>query len=147
MPSSLPETLLSKLKMENEKGVSLIESLLVIVVVASIVFLMANLPNAYALVGKSKHLSLAREIALKQIEDKRMLNYENLVLDNSPIVDSRLSLLPQGTGTVIVEDCNSKICINGESVKQVTTTINWKDNNKAQTVTLKTMISKGGLNQ
>ena len=131
----------------NQRGVSLIESLLVIVIVASIVFLMANLPNALALVSKSKHLSLAREIALKQLEDKRMLNYDNLVNDNSPIVDSRLSLLPQGNGAVIVEDCDLQICTNGESVKQVTTTINWKDNNKAQTVTLKTMISKGGLNQ
>lgn len=131
----------------SEKGVSLIESLLVVVVVASIVFLISSLPNALTLVSKSKHLSLAREIAAKQIEDKRMISYDNLVSDNSPISDSRLNLLSQGSGVVIVEDCNLEICNLGEEIKQVTAEVTWQDNNKPQSVILKTMISKGGLNQ
>lgn len=131
----------------SEKGVSLIESLLVVVVVASIVFLISSLPNALTLVSKSRHLSLAREIAAKQIEDKRMISYDNLVSDESPISDSRLNLLPQGSGVVIVEDCNLSICELGEAVKQVTAEVIWQDNNKPQSVILKTMISEGGLNQ
>ena len=63
-----------------------------------IVFLLANLPNAMMLINKSNHLSLAREIATKQIEDKRAISYANLTLDNPSnppaIVDSRLNLLP-----------------------------------------------------
>lgn len=136
--------------MMKEQGLALVESLLVIVVSAAIVFLLANLPNAMNLINKSKHLSLAREIVAKQIEDKRVTNYLNLVNDTTIItssVDSRISALPNGSGTVLVEECPSSICTNGEHVKQVTVTINWKDNNKLQEVTLKTLIGEGGINQ
>lgn len=126
--------------MKNQKGVSLVESLLVIVVIAAIVFLMANLPNAMNLISKSKHLSLAREIAAKQIEDKRSLSFANLVNDSAAISDSRIALLPNGSGTIAVEDYE-------ESIKQITATVSWKDNNKNQIVVLKTLIGEGGLNQ
>ncbi|MDO8576944.1 MAG: hypothetical protein Q7R82_01235 [Candidatus Daviesbacteria bacterium] len=133
--------------MKNEKGVSLIESLLVVVVIGSLVFLISSIPNALILISKSRHISLAREIVVKQIEDKRTINYSNLVNDNSPINDSRLNLLPQGSGTMAVTDCDPSICTQGENIKVVTATVNWQDNNKAQTITLKTMIGEGGINQ
>ena len=133
--------------MKSQQGASLIESLLVIVVISSIVFLLANLPNAMNLINKSKHSSLAREIAAKQIEDKRMIKYANLVNDSSTITDSRLNLLPKGAGVVIIEDCDQRLCTNNERIKQVTVSINWKDNNKLQSISLKTLISKEGLNQ
>lgn len=133
--------------MENERGFSLIESLLVVVIVGTIVFLLASIPNAMMLIGKSKHLSMAREIAAKQIEDRRTVSYINLVNDNSPIADNRLSLLPWGSGNVVVEDCSEQICTNEEHIKQVTVTVTWKDNSKLQNVTLKTMIGEGGINQ
>ena len=137
--------------MLNESGVSLIESLLVVVVAVAIVFLMANLPNAIGLITKSNHLSLAREIASKQIEDERGINYANLVPDTTNIADSRISLLPSGSGTMAVADCdpqtNTQFCPNGEHIKIVTVTINWKDNNKDQSVSLKTFIGEGGINQ
>lgn len=131
----------------RERGVSLIEALLVIVIVGTLVFLLANLPNALGLISKSKHLSLAREIATKQIEDKRTINYSNLVNDNSAIVDSRLNLLPQGAGTMEVKDCDPLICKSGEKIKQIVVEVSWKDNNKNQKVTLSTMIGEGGINQ
>ncbi len=133
--------------MRDQHGFSLVESLLVIVMIGIIIVLMANLPNAFNLINKSNHLSLAKEIASKQIEDKRTVQYVNLVNNSSLVVDSRLSLLPQGSGSILVEDCSILICTNGEHVKQITVTINWKDMSKAQTVTLKAMISEGGLNQ
>jgi len=86
--------------MKKEQGVSLIESLLVIAMVGIIVVLLANLPNAFSLINKSKHTSLAREIATKQIEDKRAINFANLANDNSQITDSRMTLLPSSSGTV-----------------------------------------------
>lgn len=130
-----------------EKGFSLIEALLVVVIIGSVVFLIANIPNALGLIGKSKHLSLAREIVVKQIEDKRTISYNNLVNDNSPISDSRINLLPQGSGTVEIEDCDLAVCTNGERIKVVTVTIAWQDNNQPQSVTLETMIGEGGINQ
>lgn len=132
---------------QSQAGVSLVESLLVIVVVGLMVFLLANIPNSLNLIGKSNHLSLAREIAGKQIEDKRATNYANLVSVDSPISDSRLSLLPKGSGTVVVEDCSPSICTNGEHIKQITATINWTETGKPQSISLKTLIGEGGLNQ
>lgn len=133
--------------MNNEKGISLIESLLAIVTVSLIVFLMANIPNALGLITKSKHASLAREIAIKQIEDERAINYANLVNDSSPINDARIGLLPSGSGTITITDCNPTICTNGEHIKQITVAVNWKDNNRTQNLTLNTMIGEGGINQ
>lgn len=134
----------------SQTGVSLIESLMVVAIMAVVVFLMANLPNAMGLINKSKHLSIAREIATKQIEDKRSINYANLVNDTTPItasLDSRINLLPNGSGSIQVENCPVQICTNSEHIKQVAVTINWKDNNKNQTISLKTFIGEGGLNQ
>lgn len=135
--------------MIGEKGVSLIESLLVVVVVGFIVALMANLPNAMGLITKSKQLSLAREIAAKQIEDKRAISYANLALTDGPenISDARLDLLPKGTGTMEIKNCDPLICTNGEPIKQVVVTINWKNNSKQQTIRVNTLLGEGGLNQ
>lgn len=133
--------------MKGEDGASLIESLLVVVMVGVIVILLANLPNALGLMAKSSHLSLAREIATKQIEDKRAISFLNLANGSANISDSRIALLPQGSGTVVVEDCDMQICTNGEHVKQVSVTINWQANQKTQTINLKTFVGEGGLNQ
>ncbi len=143
-----------RVTLKNESGVSLIESLLVIIVLSAIILLMANLPNALGLVNKSKHLSLAREIAVKQIEDKKATSYANLVPGTTNItvtVDPRMTSLPGSSGTVKVEDCDPLVspqfCPNSEHIKIITVTINWKDNNKPQTTSLNTFIGEGGLNQ
>lgn len=149
-----------KTQISKEQGFSLIESLLLVVVIGSVVFLIGNIPSAIMLVGKSKHISLAKEIAVKQIEDKRSISYSDIGFGSYPINDSRLGLLPQGSGTVIVGvkdeetpdpndwiPCDRSVCTNGEAVKQIAVTVDWVDNNKPQTVTLKTMIGEGGINQ
>ena len=135
------------LEKSRNKGVTLIESLLVVVVVGGIVLLLANLPNAIGLIGRSRHLSLAREIIAKQVEDKRATSYINLVNDISPIVDPRIALLPSGSGQVKVEDCDPLICTNSENIKQIIVTVNWVENSKLQSISLKTLIGEGGLNQ
>lgn len=133
--------------MKNEQGVSLIELLLVILIISSAVLLIANLPNALLLVTKSKQVSLAKEIATKQIEDKRTISFSNLVNDTVAINDIRINMLPQGSGTTVVVDCDSSICTNGEHVKKITVTVSWKQNNKPQIMTLTTLIGEGGINQ
>lgn len=130
-----------------QRGISLVELLLVIAVIGSTVILLANIPNAILLINKSKHVSLAKEIAAKQIEDKRSINYANLVNDTSQIADTRIGLLPQGTGSVVISDCDLLICPNNEHIKKVIVTISWKDNNKIQNVILSTLIGEGGINQ
>ncbi len=129
------------------KGSSLVEVILIIIVVGSITFLIGNIPSAIGLMTKSSHLSLAREIASKQVEDERSLGYANLVIGTNTISDSRISLLSGGSGTVTVEDCDSQTCPNGEHLKKVTVTITWKDLGKSQTATITTLIGEGGINK
>lgn len=124
----------------REKGVSLIESLLVVAVVGTTVFLLVNLPNALGLVTKSRHLSLVREIASQAIETKRQISFINLVNGSESINDPRITLLPQGSGSVVVED-------SGEDIKKITVTINWKEGEKSQSTSLTTLIGEGGINQ
>ena len=131
----------------REKGVSLIESLLVVVIISVIVLLMANLPNAMGLIQKSRHLSLAREIAAKALEDKRSISYANLVNDTTLVSDPRVTMLPKGAGEVLVEDCAQQICTNSENIKHLQVSVSWKENTKDQKVTLDTFIGEGGLNQ
>ncbi len=133
--------------MRSQRGVSLVESLLVIVAVSAIVLLMVNLPNVINLMNKSNHLSLAREIGLKQLEDKRTTSYINLVNGTTTISDTRVGMLPQGAGTVIVADCDPSICTNSEHLKKITVSVSWKDNNKQQNFKIDTFIGEGGLNQ
>src|SRR3989338_8490995 len=92
------------------KGFSLIEMLLVVVTVSTIVFLLASLPNAFLLMTKSKHLSLAREIASKQIEDIRATAFVNLINDTTEISDIRLNQLPDAAGAKIIADCEAAVC-------------------------------------
>ncbi|MBI2020282.1 hypothetical protein HYS94_02570 [Candidatus Daviesbacteria bacterium] len=131
--------------MSNEKGLSLIEVLLIIAIIGVTVILLANIPNAMNLITRSRHTSLAREIATKQIEDKRAVNYINLANGSSNISDSRMSQLPQGSGTILIEDCDLSVCTNSEAIKTITVTVNWLNNSKPQTLTLTTFIGQGGL--
>lgn len=124
----------------RERGVSLIESLLVVAVVGATVFLLANLPNALGLVTKSRHLSLVREIASQAIESKRQISFINLVNGTESISDPRITLLPQGSGSVVVEG-------SGEDIKKIIVTINWKEGEKSQSTALTTLIGEGGINQ
>lgn len=130
-----------------KNGFSLVETILVIAIGGILIILLANLPSALTLITKSKNTSIAKEIAAKQIEDKRNISYSNLANDKGNITDPRLSLLPQGEGTITVEDCDLSVCTNGESIKQVTVSITWKDNQKPQEVRIKTLVGEGGLNQ
>lgn len=131
----------------KEKGASLIESLLIVVTISTIVFLMANLPNAMGLIQKSRHLSLAREIAAKSLEDMRTISYINLVNGTTPVSDPGISLLPKGSGEIAVKDCPGQICTSSENIKYIRVTVSWADNQKTQTVSLDTFIGEGGLNQ
>lgn len=130
-----------------KSGFSLVEAILVIFVGGLLILLVASLPNAFNLVNKSKNMSLAREIAVKQVEDLRSISFSNLALGTENIDDNRIALLPQGSGSVTVEDCDIAICTNGEDIKLIKVSVNWKENNKDQIVDMVTLIGEGGLNQ
>lgn len=133
-----------------KNGFSLVETILVIFIAGILVLVLVNIPNALGLINKSKHLSLAKEIATKQLEDKRNTNYANLVNDTITLSTSsepRLSLLPAGMVVVKVEDCSENICQNSEAIKQVGVSVSWLEGSKTQNISLDTLVGEGGLNQ
>lgn len=123
----------------------MVEIIVVIAAISFLVILISSLPNSINLINKAKNVSVAREIIQKEMEDQRSLQYINLA--SGPVVDTRLKLLPQGAGEVLVEDCSPTICAVGENTKVVTITVTWKDGLKGQLVKVKTMMSEGGLNR
>lgn len=125
---------------KNNKGVSLIELLLVIAMVGFLVLLIGNLPNSINLIGKANHQSIALKIASKALEDKRGLQYANLANGEAALSDPRLLKLPSSGGLVLVEDYDS-------TIKQVLIKVTWIENGKNQEVSLKTLVSEGGLSK
>lgn len=133
--------------MGNKKGVSLIELLLVVTAVGFLVVLVGNIPNSIGLVGKAGRQSLAREIASKQIEDKRATKYINLTNGVSSVSDARLAQLPFAGGQITISDCDATVCNHGEAAKKITIVITWKELDQTVKVQLDTLIGEGGLNQ
>lgn len=134
-----------KSQISNPTGVSLVELLIVVAVIGFLAILVASIPNSIALIGKSKYVSVAREIAVKQIEDSRAIGYDNLVDGSNAVNDSRLNSLPSGTGSVTISDCDISICASGEDLKQVIVKVSWKESGKDAEVKLTTFVSENGL--
>ncbi len=128
---------------QNNKGFSLIEILLVLLIIGFVVMLIFNLPPSINLIGSSRYNSLAKDIASKKIEDLRARGYENLA--SGAFSDNGLNSLPSGFGEVVVEDCPVSICTNTEEVKQVTVKVKWLEGSEEETVELLTMIGEGGI--
>ncbi len=129
----------------QSKGVSLVEILLVIATVGFLILVIANIPPSVNLIGRSRHESLAREIASKALEDKRTTGYINLADGENNIIDSRLNLLPSSLGKTLVENCPASVCTLSENAKNVIASVKWKEEGKDREVKLQTLISEGGL--
>jgi hypothetical protein len=132
---------------KNQKGVSLVELLLVIGAVVILVFLLGSLPASFNLISKSKHQSIAREIISKEVESLRATPYDNIATGQISIADSRIGLLPSGSASRLIEDCDPTVCTQDENTKKVTITIIWNESGKEQNEELVTLMSERGLNQ
>lgn len=130
----------------NQKGFSLVEVLLVVMMVGFIAMMIFNLPQSLRLTGASSHETLAKEIASQQIERLRSRTYENLGGNGTmPISDPRLDKLIGGVGSVTVADCPGSVCVNNEEIKQITVEVSWQDEGKTNSVKYDTLIARGGL--
>ena len=65
--------------MNKEKGISLIEVLLVVVAVVILAILISSLPQSIVTIRKSNNISLAKEIASRELDLLRRQSYTNLV--------------------------------------------------------------------
>lgn len=131
----------------KEKGVSLVELVLVVAAVAFLALLINNLPSALSSINRSRHASLAREVVSRQIDYLRKQSYGNLSNGSSSFTDSGLVSLPSSSASYEIEDCSPEICTNQEAVKRVRVTVGWNESGDAKTVEVTTFIGEGGLAQ
>ena len=134
-----------KTKLNNQRGISLVEVILVMIIAGVMFLLIANLPSSLSLIGTSRREALAKEIIAKKIEDLRSQTYVNLANGTIQIIDSRLSSLPQSSSQVTIDDCPITICTNGELAKQVKIHLTWIESGKTKTMDIATLIAKNGL--
>jgi prepilin-type N-terminal cleavage/methylation domain-containing protein len=128
-----------------QKGFSLIELLLAIVIIGFIGLLIANLPNSINLITRGKQSSIAKDIGSQIVEDARASGYDNLANGTTTVSDYRLSSLTGGSASREVDDCPASICKKGEQIKQVIATISWQAGTAQERVNVTTLVSKGGL--
>lgn len=134
-------------KNNQQKGVTILELVLVVFTIGFMALLINNLPGAVKSISISKHLSIAKNIADKEVEYLRRQTYGNLTNGAMTFTDLSLSNLPQGSASYTISDCPVSICTQGESVKQAQVTVSWKEEGKVSSVNLYTLISDGGLGQ
>ncbi|RJP46033.1 MAG: type II secretion system protein [Armatimonadetes bacterium] len=135
--------------LKDAKGFSLIELVLVVAMISFIALLINNLPSALASVNRSRHTSIAREAAERQLESLRRWPFDQLTLGVYQFDDTDLSQLSEVDAFYEVENCPAQICAWEESEmskpKAVTVKVTWKETGKLQTVNLVTLVSQGGV--
>ncbi|MFH0937172.1 MAG: hypothetical protein V1808_02680 [Candidatus Daviesbacteria bacterium] len=137
----------------KERGVSLIELLLVIAAVVFLVMLIGSLPSSVSSINKSRHSSLARDIASKKIDSLRKQGFSFLDLTTSlegdPFSDPSLTSLPQGSAVYQVLDCPDTICTSSpkEQAKEVKVKVSWNESGDNKKVELTTIVASGGITQ
>ncbi|MCL4367048.1 hypothetical protein M1563_02675 [Patescibacteria group bacterium] len=130
-----------------EQGVSVIELVLVTVIIAALALLVANLPSSVSSINRSRHSSIAKDIATRELEYLRKLSYDSLSNGTNNFTDPDLTSLPKSTASYTVNDCQEPACINGEKAKIVTVSVAWNESGDDKTVDLSTIVSQGGLAQ
>ena len=133
--------------MHKQKGISLVEFVLVIATIGFLVLLVANLPSSLASISRSSHQSIANSVANKQLEVLRKQGASNLSNGVTNFTDSSLNKLPNVSASYSVSDCPVTICTSQEPMKDVKVTITWKEMAEQKQVSLSTLIANQGLSQ
>jgi type II secretory pathway pseudopilin PulG len=133
--------------MKQERGISLIELILVVVAVGILALLVSSLPSSIQSIRHSGNTSLAREIASKQLDYFKKQPYANLSNGTSTFSDTGLSKLPSPTAEYEIDDCPVDICTSGEEAKKIKVIITWQEQGDTKNIELSTLIAEGGLGQ
>lgn len=131
----------------SEQGVSLVEIVMVIVALGFLILLIANLPSSFNLISRSRHQSLAKDVALRKIDSLRKQGYSNLVDGVNTFVDNDLVTLSSPSASYVISDCVAPVCTNAELAKQISVVVNWNESGDNKKVELSTIVSSGGLGQ
>lgn len=135
------------MKTKFQKGISIIELVLVVAAVSFLALLINNLPASISAINKSRHTSIAKNVANKQMEYLRSRSFTNLANGTNPFSNTELSKLPESAAQYLVEDCPGTVCTNTENAKKVTVSVSWKEAGETKSVELVTLVGEGGIGQ
>lgn len=136
-----------KFREKYEKGISLVELILVVVALGVLALLVAALPSSIQSIRNSGNTSQAREVASKQLDYLRKQTYANLSNGMNSFTDEDLLKLPSPTATYDIEDCPLEICTSGEIAKIIKVNVTWIESGNEKKLELQTLVSEGGLAQ
>ncbi|HEV8601351.1 MAG TPA: prepilin-type N-terminal cleavage/methylation domain-containing protein [Patescibacteria group bacterium] len=122
-----------------QQGISLIEVIVSMFVVAAIFILYISALNTVATTRKLKYEDLAYHVANKKMEELRATSFASLPASGS-ISDSMLNQIPSGVGSFTVANYSGYA-----GLKEITVTVTWTDP-VAKQVQLKTVAGAGGIN-
>jgi len=126
-------------KKNLQSGMSLIEVIVAMVMLASLVALYAAAINTLTVSRRQRYEDLAYHVANTQMETLRATSFASLP-SSGTISNSLLSSIPSGSGSFTVVDYPGY-----SGMKEMTVTVSWTDN-KSRSVTLKTLAGSGGIN-
>ena len=131
----------------KEKGISLVEIVLVAAAVIALALLLGTLPSSMSSINKSRHASIAREIAAREIEYIKKQPYENFLEGVNTFTDLSLNNLASGSAYYEIKACPAEICTNEEEMKEVKVSVSWSESGEPVKVELVTLIYAGGIGQ
>lgn len=133
----------------NQRGVSLVELILVVMAIAFLALMIANLPSSISSINKSRNMSLARDIASKKIEYFREQEFSTLLNETNSFMDDSLLKLPLGQASYEITNCPESVCSEDVSskIKQVKVFVLWRESGEEKKVELTTLLGEEGLGQ
>lgn len=133
----------------SEGGFSLVELVLVASAVIFVGLLIMSLPSAISSIDRSRHASIAKEVANRRLEELRKVSYANLANGTNVFNDADLGSLNQSSAHYEIEDCPATICTDPGvyRIKQVKVRVLWNESGDNKKVELATLVGEGGLGQ
>lgn len=129
--------------MKNQKGFTLVEVLLSVVILTVGILLIAELQITGAKGNKnSKDMSSAVILAESKIEELKDVGFSSLIDGNFP-VGTILPIDPSGaSGGIFTRRWKIRPYKNSSSMKYVVVNVNWADKGRSHTISLDTILSE-----
>jgi prepilin-type N-terminal cleavage/methylation domain-containing protein len=130
---------------QRERGFSLIEVLLSMVVLAIVVLtLISVLVYGFGALSRTKQLTLATQICQEQVDLVRNMPFATILTLGSTFTNSKLADLQQGAGSQTVEDITPSGPTN---IVKLSVAVTWLYRGQTRRKDVVTFITKEGINK
>jgi len=139
MPAFPRSVVHSRSKIVGNKGFSLVEVLIAVVIIAILGFILLTTSGTLTQTHTSNLQTIASKIASSELETLRETNFAQLP-GSGPITDPNLGKLPSGTATRTISNYQGSLLI-----KEVNVTVNWTWNGSPRQFQLASLIYENGI--